>query len=108
MTKNWVEQENIDSTTIRKERFTDGEWQRLPTEQTDEDEQFLYFVAENTGFSIFSINGDELTDEDLVPEPDEEPVDDPVDDEEMPGFTSLLAMIVISVVALVGLKYKNK
>lgn len=112
VSKDWVEQENIDETTIRKEKYENGAWNRLPTEQTGEDDRFYYFVAENTGFSIFSINGDELAG-DVVSEPKEEPgiESEPLDDTvqgEFPVTIILIALLMISVIALVGIKYKNR
>ena len=40
--------------------------------------------------------------------PEEVPVPEPVDEDEMPGFTILATLLAVSLVAMVGMQYKNK
>ncbi|WP_255335766.1 NosD domain-containing protein [Methanosarcina sp. KYL-1] len=66
--KSWIKENNIDESTIGLNRFHDGEWNRLPSEKTGEDEEFVYFRAETPGFSLYSITGDQLKSEVIDPE----------------------------------------
>ncbi len=55
--KSWVTENNIDDTTIRLNRYNDGEWIPLDTEKMGEDEDYLYFEAQTPEFSSFVITG---------------------------------------------------
>ena len=55
--KSWVTENNIDNSTIRLNRYNDGEWNPLDTEKMREDEDYLYFEAQTPEFSSFAITG---------------------------------------------------
>jgi PGF-pre-PGF domain-containing protein len=56
--KSWIEQYSIDVDSIRLMKLN-GEWRQLPTQVTGEDADYVYFVANTTGFSVFAIAGEE-------------------------------------------------
>jgi len=55
--KSWIDDNKIDSDTVFLNRYEDG-WEKLPTQKTDEDDDFIYYEAEATGFSTYAISGD--------------------------------------------------
>ncbi|MEA1984923.1 MAG: NosD domain-containing protein [Euryarchaeota archaeon] len=110
VSKEWIEENNIDPSTIRMTRYHGGVWNDLPTNKVGEDDEFLYFTAQTTGFSTFQIIGDELVEE---PEPvveEPEPVEEDTpeapaeEDTGLPGFTAGLG---IAVLGLAGLIYRR-
>ncbi|WP_256621903.1 PGF-pre-PGF domain-containing protein [Methanolobus chelungpuianus] len=54
----WVSSNNIDPSSIALNRYADNAWNRLPTEQTGSDADYLYFRAITPGFSPFAITGE--------------------------------------------------
>ncbi|WP_159429227.1 lectin like domain-containing protein [Methanohalophilus halophilus] len=100
VSKEWVDENNIDPSTIRMTRFHDGQWQDLPGNQVEEDDEYLYFNARTSGFSVFSIVGDEreVIEEPIAEENDvEEVVDKPEaetedDNAQVPGFSAIFAV----------------
>lgn len=99
VSKEWVEENNIDPSTIRMTRFHDGKWQDLPGNQVAEDEEYLYFNAETPGFSVFSIVGDEYKkvieetiDEESEVEKAAEGPETEDDNAQAPGFTIIFAV----------------
>lgn len=54
--KSWV-QENIDQSSITLNMYTDNKWDPLSTTLSGEDDKYLYFTAETSGFSSFAITG---------------------------------------------------
>jgi PGF-pre-PGF domain-containing protein len=55
--KSWIQDKNIDKSSITLNRFNDTKWDALPTNLTSEDDKYLYFTAETPGFSSFAITG---------------------------------------------------
>ncbi|MDQ1254329.1 MAG: hypothetical protein QG646_3560, partial [Euryarchaeota archaeon] len=55
--KSWVQNNSIDKASITLNRFNDTNWDALPTNLSGEDDQYLYFTAQTTGFSSFAITG---------------------------------------------------
>ncbi|MCX8190965.1 MAG: PGF-pre-PGF domain-containing protein [Candidatus Aenigmarchaeota archaeon] len=55
--KRWVENNQIDVSTIFLYRWNGTEWEKLNTTKTTEDENNFYFDANSTRFSIFAISG---------------------------------------------------
>ncbi|WP_292464808.1 PKD domain-containing protein [Methanolobus sp.] len=102
----WIRENNIDPSTIRLTRYYDGEWQKLPTGKVSDDGQFIHFVAETPGFSIFSVVGDELgttegektADTALFEEATEVPIE--TEDKNTPGFTGLMGLLFVAVAFL--------
>jgi PGF-pre-PGF domain-containing protein len=60
---NWINSNNIDPASINLNRYSDGAWSKLPTEQTGSDAHFLYFRAATPGFSPFAITGESFENE---------------------------------------------
>ncbi|MDP2217702.1 MAG: PGF-pre-PGF domain-containing protein [Methanolobus sp.] len=59
----WISSNNIDPASINLNRYSDGAWSKLPTEQTGSDADFLYFKAVTPGFSPFAITGESFENE---------------------------------------------
>ncbi|MDM7920190.1 MAG: NosD domain-containing protein, partial [Methanosarcina sp.] len=99
--RSWVQENNIDVSTITINRFHNDEWNALPTEMTYEDEEYYYFTAETPGFSRYAITGDKLSTEIITPAEEEENEtitgeEQTGDDEKnTPGFENALAVLGI-------------
>jgi len=65
--RSWIEENNLDESSIVLNRFHDDAWTPLATEITGEDAEFLYFKAETPGFSYYSITGQKLSSIELSP-----------------------------------------
>ncbi|AKB28336.1 hypothetical protein MSSIT_1617 [Methanosarcina siciliae T4/M] len=103
VSKSWVEENNIDVSTITINRFNEDEWNALPTEMTSEDEEYYYFTAETPGLSRYAITGEELGTVVITPTEEEEPVtitgeEQTTDrDKKAPGFES--AFVIFGILA---------
>lgn len=53
----WIDENEIDLTSITLNHFNGGRWDVLETCQTGEDDLYLYFEAKTPGFSPFAITG---------------------------------------------------
>ncbi len=108
VTWEWIHDNNIDPTTIRLTRFHDGKWEDLPTTQINDNGELLYFTAETSGFSIFSIVGDhigEVTAEEMPVE--EDPIKPETEDaKDASGFTAFASIAVIGFAFLMYRKFK--
>ncbi|WP_319507323.1 PKD domain-containing protein [uncultured Methanolobus sp.] len=112
VSKQWIEDNNIDISTIRMTRYHGEQWNDLPTSQESEDDEYFYFYSETPGFSIFSVVGDEVSDTPVetvetstaMAEEVEEPVEEETPD--TPGFTTLAGIAFVSVAYLVSGKHK--
>ena len=58
--KSWVNENNIDISTITMYRYHDEKWNPLSTKQIREDTNILYFEAYTPGFSSFAIAGQKI------------------------------------------------
>ncbi|SFM33040.1 PKD domain-containing protein [Methanolobus profundi] len=109
VSREWIEENNIDVSTIRMTRYHGEQWNDLPTYQEREENGYIYFYAETPGFSIFEIVGDEISEAtEQVPVPsslDEEEVG-PVEEEtpDTPGFTVIAGIVFVSLAVLVRRK----
>ena len=56
--KTWINDNNIDPDTVALNRYRVNAWERLQTRKTSEDNDFVYYEAETTGFSTFAISGE--------------------------------------------------
>lgn len=56
--RSWVDENNINESSLVLNRYHDKAWTQLATEKTGEDDEFLYFRAETPGFSFYSITGE--------------------------------------------------
>jgi PGF-pre-PGF domain-containing protein len=56
--KSWIQDKNIDKSSIILNRYNDTKWNALPTNLSGEDDKYVYFTAQTTGFSSpFAITG---------------------------------------------------
>jgi PGF-pre-PGF domain-containing protein len=55
--KSWIEDQSIDQNSIILNRYSDNEWNELPTTLQREEDKYLYFTAKTPGFSQFAITG---------------------------------------------------
>jgi len=55
--KSWINNKNIDKSSITLNRYSDSKWGQLPTSLSGEDNTYLYFTAKTPGFSPFVITG---------------------------------------------------
>ncbi|WP_319507716.1 PKD domain-containing protein [uncultured Methanolobus sp.] len=111
VSREWIEQNNIDPETIRLTRYHGEEWQDLPSYQEREEDGYLYFYAETPGFSIFSVVGDTVGAEDVESEPElvvSEEGNEPVTEEtpDTPGFTGMVSLVFVTLAFLVLRKHE--
>ncbi|WP_340820677.1 PGF-pre-PGF domain-containing protein [Methanolobus sp. WCC4] len=59
VSKDWVQDNDIDTDTITLNRYSEDVWEKLSTEQSGSDEEYLYFEASTPGFSPFAITAEE-------------------------------------------------
>ncbi len=57
--KSWVQNKGIDRSSIALNRYNDRKWSQLSTNHLREDSKYLYFTANVSGLSCFSITGRE-------------------------------------------------
>ncbi|WP_406661021.1 PGF-pre-PGF domain-containing protein [Methanolobus sp. ZRKC3] len=57
----WIENQNIDPSSVTLRRYSETKWEKLATIETDSDEEYSYFEAKTPGFSPFAITGKSLT-----------------------------------------------
>jgi PGF-pre-PGF domain-containing protein len=55
--KSWIKDKKIDPVSIALNRYNDKKWERFPVSLSGEDNKFLYFTAETSGFCSFAITG---------------------------------------------------
>ena len=55
--KSWIQDKNIDQSSITLNMYNDNKWDQLPTSLSGEDEKYFYFTAQTPGFSHFSVTG---------------------------------------------------
>ena len=55
--RSWIDEYNIDESTIRLNRYTPDVWNPLSTTKIREDSKYLYFEARTPRFSSFAITG---------------------------------------------------
>ncbi|WP_292388590.1 S-layer protein domain-containing protein [Methanosarcina sp. UBA5] len=55
--KSWLQDKNIDQTSITLSRYNDKTWSYMPVKLLCEDNKYLYFTAETPKFSSFAITG---------------------------------------------------
>jgi PGF-pre-PGF domain-containing protein len=110
VSKEWIEENSIDSSTIRMTRYS-GQWQDLPTTYVREDNEYIYFSAQTPGFSIFSVVGDKI---DKVASEEktgsmefaEESKTESTETKSTPGFTALFGIIFVSLAFYMSKKLK--
>lgn len=103
--ESWIEENNIDKSTITLHRYTDGAWEDLDTTEIDSEEDgYCFFKAESVGFSPFAITGEAGESSEDTPEsPDTSDSnqtenttsDDTGSGESSPGFEGAFAGIAL-------------
>ena len=84
--KAWIQDKNIDQSSIVLNRYSNKTWEQLPASLSGEDEEYLYFTVATPGFSSFVITGKSNTSpEETVTEI--RPVDESGNSEENMGNT---------------------
>ncbi len=58
VSKEWIEDNELDPATISLKRYQEDVWNSLETQQIDSDEEYLYFEAKTKGFSSFAITAE--------------------------------------------------
>jgi PGF-pre-PGF domain-containing protein len=112
VSKEWLSENEIDSSNIALFHYSDGQWNELDTSQTEEDDEFVYFQASTPGFSPFAIAA--TTSEDTIASDDDKlespadiedessqskPVEEiPTESKSTPGlsFMSVIGMILVT------------
>ena len=123
--KSWINENDIDESTIKLNRYSSGAWNQLPTTKTNEDDNYIYFSSETPGFSPFSISGYQKSSAVIANVQDSsdtmssvakddikasgiEPVDVPNnEDKSSGGLTALVSLIGISILS-VGIFLKKE
>lgn len=57
VSKTWMEENRIQTSTVKLNRYHLNAWNPLPTVKTGEDADYLFFESETPGFSPFAITG---------------------------------------------------
>ncbi|ADI75089.1 APHP domain protein (plasmid) [Methanohalobium evestigatum Z-7303] len=121
--KSWIENNNIDESTIRLCRCNDGTWDPLTTRKLSEDEGYMYFESDTPGFSPFAITAMGIEEESKAttgsnesmysPETkppmetnESSPTGDTENSSSTPGFSALIAIGIILAVYCIK-KKKN-
>ncbi len=68
VTKNWINNNNIDEEKIFLYRYTD-DWSEVDTVKTNEDSTYVYYESDSPGLSYFGIRGDEA---EIIPQEQED------------------------------------
>jgi PGF-pre-PGF domain-containing protein len=71
--KSWLQDKKVDQNSITLNRYSDKKWTQLPVKCLKEDNGYLYFTAETSGFSFFAITGKVVEKErvvEILPEPE--------------------------------------
>jgi PGF-pre-PGF domain-containing protein len=113
VSREWIRENNIDPSTIRMTRYHDDQWNDLPTYQEREEDDYIYFYAETTGFSIFSVVGDKFVlatqNANDIPPVFTEGTEVPAtsEDKKTPGFSVLLGLAFAFLAVVVNRKNRH-
>jgi PGF-pre-PGF domain-containing protein len=55
--KAWIKDKKINPDSITLNRYSDKKWEQFPVNLSRQDDKFLYFTTETSGFSSFAITG---------------------------------------------------
>ncbi len=64
--KSWLQNKSIDPASITLNWYNEKKWEQLPVNCSDEDDKFLYFTANVSGYSSFAITGTEKDSQNIV------------------------------------------
>jgi len=93
--KSWIDENSIDKNTVALNRYTAG-WEKLPTVLVSEDDEFVYYEAVSSGFSVFAITGEIIIVSTTTTIPEQE------------RDSNILIGIVIGILAIIGLYFFAK
>jgi phosphate binding protein len=68
VSKKWIQENDIDSSTVSLNRYNGKEWEALNTKMIDSDENYFYFEAGTSGFSPFAISCETVSNEPVIEE----------------------------------------
>ncbi|MCD4815899.1 MAG: PGF-pre-PGF domain-containing protein, partial [Methanosarcinales archaeon] len=110
--ESWINENNIDESSIALYRYSDDTWHKLVTKKIAEDANSLQFEAETPGFSPFAVTGKTIGEpggEGII-EPtvtaEKTPIPTPTEKKGIPGF-SLFAGLSVLLIAVQLLRKKN-
>jgi len=55
--KSWMQNKSMDPASITLNRYDDKKWEQIPVNTSGEDDKFLYFTTNVSGYSSFAITG---------------------------------------------------
>jgi len=87
----WFTQNSIDKDTVKLLRYVDDTWTELATTKSNEDNDYVYYSATTTGFSVFAIVGTPII---------EEP------GEGLPIWIYIMIVVVI-IILIIGMLFKT-
>ncbi len=121
VSKEWIDNNDIDPATIALNRYNGDVWEILSTKQNDPEDDYLYFEANTPGFSPFAITAEEtlennieevvMTDmekediTDTTTSPTEENENDSTRD--IPAMSGLVTVLILSIVCVLVSKQQN-
>jgi chitinase len=126
--KSWIKDRSINQSSITLNRYSDNKWGQLPTSLSEEDDKYLYFIAQTPGFSPFAITGiTTVIGNEIQPDPNTEIIEKknrsttvniepaPVKEQslnssgkesaEMPGFGNVFGAVILNIALLACLLY---
>ncbi|MFH1631134.1 MAG: PGF-pre-PGF domain-containing protein [Candidatus Aenigmatarchaeota archaeon] len=59
--KSWLNENSFTPESVVLERYSDGAWQKLPTDVLNSDSDYVYYKSQTPGFSYFAIVGGETS-----------------------------------------------
>jgi hypothetical protein len=97
--KSWLEENNIEASTVSLYRYSDGSWNALPTSVTEEDDEFVSLESETPGFSPFAIGSEaeviETVEEDSLMSVDDTIAEDIATEEEPESSSSSTGILAV-------------
>ncbi|MDK2830558.1 MAG: hypothetical protein PWQ75_310 [Methanolobus sp.] len=113
VSKDWVDDNDVNIGTIALNRYSDGVWSRVDTEQTGEDADYYYFEASTPGFSPFAVTADipvisaeeqeTINHQTEAASPDDDEEGEPVfyeenntEDKDTPAFSTTLTLLILT------------
>jgi PGF-pre-PGF domain-containing protein len=112
--KTWIFDNNINRATIALNRYHENNWERLTTQEVDEDNDYVYYEAISPGFTTFAVTGEEVgvTTTTLVTTTTTMPVTTTTLPSEgiegIPTWAIVLLVVVVIVIVIVVWRYRTK
>jgi PGF-pre-PGF domain-containing protein len=64
--KSWLQENNVAQDSITLNRYSDKTWTQLPASLLKEDDKYLYFKSNVSGYSFFAITGKQIAEKTIV------------------------------------------